>query len=269
MSENEDKYHDIVLDLKAGAKKNENVVLKIDATSVRRSSSRDSPFKNSVFSNTKKSSKKVEVYVRINKKTDVPSKNVVSNKKIVVVVDVKNTLKAKNVLCVSCTKYVLILCHDKCLANYKLNVDSKVRRALFTTPRPKSVDTTLIVSKTRFAERIAQFKPLDTTLVVSKTKHMTDDRSLLKIFVEKFIGTVRFRNDHYTIITGYSDYVQGNITIYHVYFVEGLGYNLFRVGQFCDDDLEVAFRSKTCYVRNLKGDDLLIGARDSNLYTIC
>ncbi|GJX41648.1 integrase, catalytic region, zinc finger, CCHC-type containing protein [Tanacetum coccineum] len=31
---------------------------------------------------------------------------------------------------------------------------------------------------------------------------------------------------------------------------------------------EVAFRSKTCYVRNLEGDDLLTGGRESNLYTI-
>ncbi|GJY43986.1 integrase, catalytic region, zinc finger, CCHC-type containing protein, partial [Tanacetum coccineum] len=30
----------------------------------------------------------------------------------------------------------------------------------------------------------------------------------------------------------------------------------------------VAFRSNTCYVRNLEGDDLLTGARESNLYTI-
>ncbi|GJW44879.1 retrovirus-related pol polyprotein from transposon TNT 1-94 [Tanacetum coccineum] len=48
----------------------------------------------------------------------------------------------------------------------------------------------------------------------------------------------------------------------------GLGHNLFSVGQFCDGDLEVAFRSKTCYVRNLEGDDLLTGGRESNLYTI-
>ncbi|GKA00809.1 integrase, catalytic region, zinc finger, CCHC-type containing protein [Tanacetum coccineum] len=48
----------------------------------------------------------------------------------------------------------------------------------------------------------------------------------------------------------------------------GLGHNLFSVGQFCDGDLEVAFRSKTCYVRNLEGDDLLIGGRESNFYTI-
>ncbi|GKD67967.1 retrovirus-related pol polyprotein from transposon TNT 1-94 [Tanacetum coccineum] len=97
---------------------------------------------------------------------------------------------------------------------------------------------------------------------------MTGDRSLLKIFVEKFIGTVRFGNDHFAAITGYGDYVQGNITICHVYYVEGLGHNLFSVGQICDGDLEVAFRSKTCYVRNLEGDDLLTGDRESNLYTI-
>ncbi|GJT59452.1 integrase, catalytic region, zinc finger, CCHC-type containing protein [Tanacetum coccineum] len=48
----------------------------------------------------------------------------------------------------------------------------------------------------------------------------------------------------------------------------GLGHNLFSVGQFCDGDLEVAFRSNTCYVRNLEGDDFLTGRRDSNLYTI-
>ncbi|GJR06947.1 hypothetical protein Tco_0529931 [Tanacetum coccineum] len=48
----------------------------------------------------------------------------------------------------------------------------------------------------------------------------------------------------------------------------GLGHNLFNVGQFCDGDLEVAFSSKTCYVRNMEGDNLLTGARESNLYTI-
>ncbi|GJX02434.1 retrovirus-related pol polyprotein from transposon TNT 1-94, partial [Tanacetum coccineum] len=47
-----------------------------------------------------------------------------------------------------------------------------------------------------------------------------------------------------------------------------LGHNLFSVGQFCDGDLEAAFRSKMCYVRNLEGDDLLTGSRDLNLYTI-
>ncbi|GJW40909.1 retrovirus-related pol polyprotein from transposon TNT 1-94 [Tanacetum coccineum] len=82
------------------------------------------------------------------------------------------------------------------------------------------------------------------------------------------MGTVRFRNDHFTAIIGYRDYVQGNLTVCHVYYVEGLGHNLFSVGQFYDGDLEVAFRSNTCYVQNLKGDDLLTGSRDSHLYAI-
>nr|GEY60821.1 hypothetical protein [Tanacetum cinerariifolium] len=49
---------------------------------------------------------------------------------------------------------------------------------------------------------------------------------------------------------------------------EGLGHNLFSVGQFCDLDLEVAFRRNTCFVRNLEGVDLLKGNRTTNLYTI-
>ncbi|GKB07516.1 retrovirus-related pol polyprotein from transposon TNT 1-94 [Tanacetum coccineum] len=94
---------------------------------------------------------------------------------------------------------------------------------------------------------------------------MTGDRSLLENFVVKFMGTIRFGNDHFAAITGYGDYVQGNITVCHVHYVEGLGHNLFSVGQFCDGDLEVAFRSNTCYVQNLEGDDLLTRARESNL----
>nr|GFC17393.1 ribonuclease H-like domain-containing protein [Tanacetum cinerariifolium] len=37
---------------------------------------------------------------------------------------------------------------------------------------------------------------------------------------------------------GYGDYQIGNVTISQVYYVEGLGHNLFSVGQFCDSDLE-------------------------------
>ncbi|GJW68791.1 integrase, catalytic region, zinc finger, CCHC-type containing protein [Tanacetum coccineum] len=251
MSENEDQYHDTVINLEAKVKKNVDTVLKIglsDTSSVRRPSNRDSSFKNSVVSNTKNSSKKVKVSDRTNKKPDVASKN--------------------------------------------------VARALFTTLRTvKSTfkDNTPVVSKTGFSVRTVQFMSLDTTPVVSKakivtdtplsvknkvvqiimwivdsgcSKHMMGDRSVLKNFVEKFMGTVCFWNDHFAAITGYGDYVQGNITICHVYYVEGLGHNLFSVGQFCDGYLQVAFRLKTCYVRNLEGDDLLTVNRESNLYTI-
>ncbi|GJV24081.1 retrovirus-related pol polyprotein from transposon TNT 1-94 [Tanacetum coccineum] len=69
-------------------------------------------------------------------------------------------------------------------------------------------------------------------------------------------------------IMGFGDYQMGNVTISRVYYVEGLGYNLFFVGQFCDSDLEVAFGKHTCYICDLEGVDLLKGSRGSNLYTL-
>ncbi|GJZ57869.1 retrovirus-related pol polyprotein from transposon TNT 1-94 [Tanacetum coccineum] len=72
---------------------------------------------------------------------------------------------------------------------------------------------------------------------------MTGDRSQLTNFVNKFLGTVKFGNDHVAKILGYGDYQIGNITISRVYYVEGLGHNLFSVGQFCDsNDLKLLFR---------------------------
>ncbi|GJX66085.1 hypothetical protein Tco_0300428, partial [Tanacetum coccineum] len=81
--------------------------------------------------------------------------------------------------------------------------------------------------------------PLTKLSVKCCSKHMTGNRSKLKIFVEKFIGTVRFGNDHFGAIMGYGDYVVGDSVISRVYYVEGLGHNLFSVGQFCDSDLEI------------------------------
>ncbi|GJW65851.1 retrovirus-related pol polyprotein from transposon TNT 1-94 [Tanacetum coccineum] len=59
-----------------------------------------------------------------------------------------------------------------------------------------------------------------------------------------------------------------NVTISKVYYVEGLGHNLFSVGQFYDSNLEVDFRQHTCFIRNLEGVDLLTGSRGNNLYTL-
>nr|GEZ99939.1 retrovirus-related Pol polyprotein from transposon TNT 1-94 [Tanacetum cinerariifolium] len=100
------------------------------------------------------------------------------------------------------------------------------------------------------------------------SKHMTGNRALSTNFVEKFLGTICFGNNDFAVIAGYGDVVIGSMTIKKVYYVEGLGHNLFSVGQFCDKGLEVAFRKSTCFVRNEDGVDLLTGDRSSNLYTI-
>ncbi|GJW66690.1 retrovirus-related pol polyprotein from transposon TNT 1-94 [Tanacetum coccineum] len=70
--------------------------------------------------------------------------------------------------------------------------------------------------------------------------HMTGDRSRLRNFMKKFIGTVRFGNDHFGAIMGYGDYVVGDI----------------------------AFQKHSCYVRDVNGVDLITGNCGTNLYTI-
>nr|GEZ87637.1 retrovirus-related Pol polyprotein from transposon TNT 1-94 [Tanacetum cinerariifolium] len=82
------------------------------------------------------------------------------------------------------------------------------------------------------------------------------------------MGTVRFGNDKFAPILGYGDLVQVNITINRIYYVEGLNHNLFSVGQFCDADLEVAFRKSTCFVRDLQGNDLLTEVAKSSSHNI-
>nr|GEW95249.1 integrase, catalytic region, zinc finger, CCHC-type, peptidase aspartic, catalytic [Tanacetum cinerariifolium] len=102
----------------------------------------------------------------------------------------------------------------------------------------------------------------------SCSKHMTEDRSQLTNFVYKFLGIVKFENDHVAKILGYVDYQIGNVMISRVYYVKGLGPNLFFIGQFCDSNLKVAFPQHTCFIRNLDGVNLLIGSRGHNMYTL-
>nr|GEU29885.1 hypothetical protein [Tanacetum cinerariifolium] len=82
-----------------------------------------------------------------------------------------------------------------------------------------------------------------------------DRRSLS---AHQFMGTVKFGNDHMEKIMGYGDYQIGNVTISRVYFVEGLGHNLFSVRQFCDSDLKVAFRQHTSFICNLEARQGLV-----------
>nr|GEV49253.1 hypothetical protein [Tanacetum cinerariifolium] len=100
------------------------------------------------------------------------------------------------------------------------------------------------------------------------SKHMTGNLKLLINFVEKFLGTEKFGNDQIAHILSYGDLVQGAVTIKRVYYIEGLNHNLFSVSQLCDADLEVAFQKSTCYIRDLKRNDLLNGSHGTYLYSI-
>ncbi|GJQ96697.1 retrovirus-related pol polyprotein from transposon TNT 1-94 [Tanacetum coccineum] len=185
-------------------------------------------------------------------------------------------------VCQTCNKCLFLATHDMCVVTYLQYVNASpnvknVVRHVKQVWKPKQVKQ---VWKPKHIKQIwkptgktlnnvgYQWRPTGRTFTLGCSKHMTGDRSRLMNFVKKFIGTVRFGNDHFGAIMGYGDYVVGDSVISRVYYVEGLGHNLFSVGQFCDSDLEVAFRKHSCYVRDTDGVELLKGSRGSNLYTI-
>ncbi|GJY36780.1 retrovirus-related pol polyprotein from transposon TNT 1-94 [Tanacetum coccineum] len=112
-----------------------------------------------------------------------------------------------NVVCATCGKCVFNSNHDACVSKFlnDVNVRSK---------KPQEIMQLILF------------------IIDSRcTKHMTSNLKLLCNFIEKYVGTVHFRNDQFAPILGYRDLVQGNITI-------------------------------------KRGNDLLIGNRRSDLYTI-
>ncbi|GJS99726.1 hypothetical protein Tco_0820896 [Tanacetum coccineum] len=163
-----------------------------------------------------------------------------------------------NAVCAECGKCVFNSNHDACVSRYLNDVNAR-------TKKPKVVPISASKPKRKANKSVAT--PHKKTIVQlilfivdsGCTKHMTGNLKLLCNFVEKFMGTVHFGNDQFAPILGYGDLNQGNVTIKRVYYVEGLNHNLFSVGQFCDADLEVAFRKSTCFVRDLQGNDLLTG----------
>ncbi|GJS75460.1 retrovirus-related pol polyprotein from transposon TNT 1-94 [Tanacetum coccineum] len=220
------------------------------SNSVRRPKSKDTRSKNRVLKNTKDKSssthvRKVSSSVRINSnKRETMNSTVCQSNASVLNTKTANAVNdGLNIVCISCGKDVFILSQEKYVARYALSIDSRVKRALFTTPvasKSKNLGATSIVMKSRFSVAktpTATNKVIQIVLWIVDSgclKHMTSNLQLLRYFVEKFMGTVRFGNDHFATITGYGDYVQGNLMICHVYY----------------------------------GDDLLIGSRESNLYTI-
>nr|GEU54503.1 hypothetical protein [Tanacetum cinerariifolium] len=209
------------------------------------------------------------------------------------------------VVCAMCKQCLISVNHDVCLRNYvngknshgkkhKANVSIKEKQKIHQ-PHVKKT------KKVGFIERLATPKPRKPRFLLrwsptgrlfnqkgkivdsSESETQSDcsngdntcTSNTLEPKIKRFLNstsllgrTVRFGNDHVAAILGFGDLQWGNILITRVYFVEGLGHNLFSVGQFCDSDLEVAFRRNTCFVRNLEGVDLLKGDHSTNLYTI-
>nr|GEV41231.1 retrovirus-related Pol polyprotein from transposon TNT 1-94 [Tanacetum cinerariifolium] len=175
-----------------------------------------------------------------------------------------------NTVCATCGKCLVDSNHFACVTKMLNDVNARTKKpniVPISTRKPKGQANKSVATphKKKVASKSINQKPHSYfRMLYEKTSNL----QLLCNFVEKFLGTVRFDNDQFAPILSYEDLVQGNIMINMVYYVEGLNHNLFLVGQFCDADLEVAFRKSTCFVRDLQGNDLLTGNHGSDLYTI-
>nr|GEZ11335.1 retrovirus-related Pol polyprotein from transposon TNT 1-94 [Tanacetum cinerariifolium] len=201
------------------------------------------------------------------------------------------------VVCAMCKKCLNSVNHDECLVNYVNGKNSGSRKHKATVSKnetqtkyqpkaskPKKVGTleSLATPKPRKPRLLLRWSPTgrlfnhDGKLIApSKSESQVDysngDNACTSNTMEP---TIKWFPNSTSLLSRLSRFVYGastqwgNILITRVYFVEGLGHNLFSVGQFCDSDLKVAFRRNACFVRNLEGVDLLKGDRSTNLYTI-
>nr|GEV52267.1 retrotransposon protein, putative, unclassified [Tanacetum cinerariifolium] len=256
----------------------------IPTTSVGRPQLKSNPMEDRVMLNNSKR-KKQEV--------EDQRRNVKLSKNKTSVTACNDSLNAKtlnvNFVCATCSNCVLNDKHDMCVLK---SVAKPIRKTVALEFNQKPINSTRKLNERiskacswwylKFTPSGYKWKPKSgkenvnpnlveiVPFIVDSgcSEHMTGNLKLLINFVEKFLGTVKFRNDQIAPILGYGDLVQGAVTIKRVYYVEGLNHSLFSVGQFCDADLEVAFRKSTCYIRDLKGNDLLTCSRGTNLYSI-
>ncbi|GKA22083.1 hypothetical protein Tco_0708045 [Tanacetum coccineum] len=218
----------------------------------------------------KSDKKKVEDHSR-NNKSSVKQKNRVDSS-----ISYKRTVinLNSNPVCKECNKCLMSFNHGRCVVKslkfVKKPPVNKPTRRKFTLGEQCPL--------TRFTESkvvlVKQPKSVSTSdIVITERLSNTSQKSLTRTptevgdptnFVKKFIGTVRFGNGYFGVIMGYGDYVIGDSVISRVYYVEGLGHNLFSIRQFCNSDLEVAFRKHSCYVRDVNGVDLIKGNRGTN-----
>nr|GEW15806.1 hypothetical protein [Tanacetum cinerariifolium] len=172
------------------------------------------------------------------------------------------------------TKCLISIHHDKCLRNYvngknsrgkkqKAKVSFKENQMKYQpkVTKPKKVEShkSLATPKPRKFRLLLRWSPTGKLFdkegkIVdsSKSKSQFDcsngdnacTSNSLEPKIKRFPNSTSLldRNDHVAAILGF--------------------------GQFCDSDLEVAFRRDACFIRNLEGVDLLKGDCSTNLYII-
>ncbi|GJR45866.1 retrovirus-related pol polyprotein from transposon TNT 1-94 [Tanacetum coccineum] len=273
-----------------------NDVMVIHKTNVSRPQLRSTQMKDKVMpNNSQVKDKKTEV-------EDHPRISSISNKTKYVTA-CNDSLKSRtpnvNAVCATCGKCVFNSNYDACVSKYLNDVNARTKKpkvVLISTRKPKSQANKFVATppkKTVASESTTQKSKSYYRMLYEKTSKAwkwwieqqclsgykwvpkTKTRWVPKVRNENVNKRVSFAIDNASRITNVlkltntlGSNLSRNITINRVYYVEGLNHNLLSVGQFCDADLEVAFRKSTCFVRDLQGNDLLTGNRGSDLYII-
>ncbi|GJT10157.1 retrovirus-related pol polyprotein from transposon TNT 1-94 [Tanacetum coccineum] len=240
-------------------------------------------------SSSNKKKNKVEDQPRIGKSS---LNNVNRVSKIVSTENVKHSVLSVNFefICATCHECMFDAIHDLCVSDYLNDVNARdksksvksrsakskkkkmwkptgkvytnVGYSWKTTGRIFTIDGNTCPLTRIISTKVVSPRKSNSTTIVKQTQQSSNKSGKLKEITN--VGS----SSKSKTIGRTNRTLLGNVTISWVYYVEGLGHNLFSVGQFFYSDLEVAFRKHTCYVRNLNGADLLSGSRDTNLYTI-
>nr|GEX09140.1 hypothetical protein [Tanacetum cinerariifolium] len=158
-----------------------------------------------------------------------------------------------------CKQCFIYINHDVCLHNYVNGKKSRGKKhkanVSMNEKQQKHQPEVKKPKKVGFIKDLLHLslKNLDFSLgghqvadyLIKKAKYLILVNPRVNLTALMFMGTVCFGNDHVAAIMGFGDLQWGNILITRVYFVEGLGHNLFSVG----NDLEV-FQSSNI-IRNV------------------
>ncbi|GKA75278.1 hypothetical protein Tco_0781656 [Tanacetum coccineum] len=127
------------------------------SNSVRRPKSKDTKSKDRVLKNTNDKRPYAHVWkmsssvsIDSNKHETMHSNVCQSNTSVLNTKIVNAVNDGSNILCISCGKDMFLISHEKYVARYALSRDSKVKRALFTTPiatKSKNIRATSVVAK--------------------------------------------------------------------------------------------------------------------------
>ena len=98
---------------------------------------------------------------------------------------------------------------------------------------------------------------------------MTEEKSMFLTLKMKEGGNVKFGGNLSGKIIGTGTIGNSSISINNVWLVDGLGYNLLSISQFCDNGYDVMFEKTNCTIINKDNKPMVFkGKRVENVYKI-